>query len=51
MHNNGTSHAVVPDDFEGVVLMLQWLSYMPKVGLFHMYKSNAATSHFTLFIT
>ena len=31
MHNNGVSHAVAADDFEGVVIMLKWLAYMPKV--------------------
>lgn len=30
MHNNGVSHDVAPDDFEGVYKILQWLSYMPK---------------------
>ncbi|XP_039627737.1 acetyl-CoA carboxylase isoform X2 [Polypterus senegalus] len=30
MHNNGVSHVTVPDDFEGVFTILQWLSYMPK---------------------
>ncbi|XP_028850871.1 acetyl-CoA carboxylase 2 isoform X3 [Denticeps clupeoides] len=30
MHNNGVSHTIVPDDFEGVFTILQWLSYMPK---------------------
>uniref|UniRef100_A0A8C0G2A3 Acetyl-CoA carboxylase beta n=1 Tax=Chelonoidis abingdonii TaxID=106734 RepID=A0A8C0G2A3_CHEAB len=30
MHNNGISHVTVPDDFEGVYTILQWLSYMPK---------------------
>ncbi|GCB65673.1 hypothetical protein scyTo_0007767 [Scyliorhinus torazame] len=30
MHNNGISHTTVPDDFEGVYTILQWLSYMPK---------------------
>uniref|UniRef100_A0A3Q2YRR4 acetyl-CoA carboxylase n=1 Tax=Hippocampus comes TaxID=109280 RepID=A0A3Q2YRR4_HIPCM len=30
MHNNGVTHTTVPDDFEGVVTILQWLSYMPK---------------------
>ncbi|XP_073438704.1 acetyl-CoA carboxylase 2 isoform X1 [Dendrobates tinctorius] len=30
MCNNGVSHAMVPDDFEGVYTILQWLSYMPK---------------------
>ncbi|XP_048240447.1 acetyl-CoA carboxylase-like isoform X4 [Haliotis rufescens] len=29
MHNNGVSHDVVPDDFEGCCMILQWLSYMP----------------------
>jgi len=33
MHNNGVSHAVTADDFEGVLVMLNWLSYMPKVCL------------------
>lgn len=32
MHNNGVSHVTVPDDFEGVYTILQWLSYLPKVG-------------------
>uniref|UniRef100_A0A4W3J068 Acetyl-CoA carboxylase 1-like n=1 Tax=Callorhinchus milii TaxID=7868 RepID=A0A4W3J068_CALMI len=32
MHNNGVTHATVFDDFEGVVIILQWLSYMPKVS-------------------
>ncbi|XP_052451769.1 acetyl-CoA carboxylase isoform X2 [Carassius gibelio] len=30
MHNNGVTHTIVPDDFEGVLTILQWLSYMPK---------------------
>ncbi|XP_074868764.1 acetyl-CoA carboxylase 2 isoform X2 [Carettochelys insculpta] len=30
MHYNGVSHVTVPDDFEGVYTILQWLSYMPK---------------------
>ncbi|XP_070759737.1 acetyl-CoA carboxylase 2 isoform X2 [Enoplosus armatus] len=30
MHNNGVTHNTVPDDFEGVFTILQWLSYMPK---------------------
>lgn len=30
MHNNGVSHAISGDDFEGVHIMLKWLSYMPK---------------------
>ncbi|XP_077165163.1 acetyl-CoA carboxylase 2 isoform X1 [Paroedura picta] len=30
MANNGVSHVTVPDDFEGVCIILQWLSYMPK---------------------
>uniref|UniRef100_A0AAQ5ZK67 acetyl-CoA carboxylase n=1 Tax=Amphiprion ocellaris TaxID=80972 RepID=A0AAQ5ZK67_AMPOC len=30
MHNNGVTHTTVPDDFEGVYTILQWLSYMPK---------------------
>lgn len=32
MHNNGVSHVTVPDDFEGVYTILQWLTFMPKVG-------------------
>lgn len=31
MHNNGVSHITVPDDFEGVCTILEWLSYIPKV--------------------
>uniref|UniRef100_A0A8C9D298 Acetyl-CoA carboxylase beta n=1 Tax=Panthera leo TaxID=9689 RepID=A0A8C9D298_PANLE len=30
MHYNGVSHVTVPDDFEGVYTILEWLSYMPK---------------------
>ena len=30
MHNNGIAHDVVPDDFEGVCLLLKWLSFMPE---------------------
>ncbi|XP_066509285.1 acetyl-CoA carboxylase-like isoform X2 [Hoplias malabaricus] len=30
MHNNGVTHTTIPDDFEGVFTILQWLSYMPK---------------------
>nr|XP_048305885.1 acetyl-CoA carboxylase 2 isoform X1 [Myodes glareolus]XP_048305892.1 acetyl-CoA carboxylase 2 isoform X1 [Myodes glareolus]XP_048305901.1 acetyl-CoA carboxylase 2 isoform X1 [Myodes glareolus]XP_048305910.1 acetyl-CoA carboxylase 2 isoform X1 [Myodes glareolus] len=30
MHNNGVSHVTVPDDFEGVCTILEWLSYIPK---------------------
>ncbi|XP_062873532.1 acetyl-CoA carboxylase 2 isoform X2 [Trichomycterus rosablanca] len=30
MHNNGVTHTTVPDDFEGVFTILQWLSYTPK---------------------
>ncbi|XP_046904010.1 acetyl-CoA carboxylase isoform X3 [Hypomesus transpacificus] len=30
MHNNGVTHTTVPDDFEGVFTILQWLSYLPK---------------------
>jgi acetyl-CoA carboxylase/biotin carboxylase 1 len=29
MHNNGISHDVVTDDFEGIFLILKWLSFMP----------------------
>uniref|UniRef100_A0A9L0SL47 Acetyl-CoA carboxylase 1 n=1 Tax=Equus caballus TaxID=9796 RepID=A0A9L0SL47_HORSE len=30
MHYNGVSHSTVPDDFEGIYTILEWLSYMPK---------------------
>ncbi|XP_039717703.1 acetyl-CoA carboxylase 2 isoform X1 [Pteropus medius] len=30
MYYNGISHVTVPDDFEGVYTILEWLSYMPK---------------------
>ncbi|XP_008568005.1 PREDICTED: acetyl-CoA carboxylase 2 [Galeopterus variegatus] len=30
MHYNGVSHITVPDDFEGVYTILEWLSFMPK---------------------
>ncbi|XP_077865467.1 LOW QUALITY PROTEIN: acetyl-CoA carboxylase-like, partial [Saccoglossus kowalevskii] len=30
MHNNGVSHATSQDDFEGVLTILKWLSYIPK---------------------
>nr|XP_004227021.2 LOW QUALITY PROTEIN: acetyl-CoA carboxylase-like [Ciona intestinalis] len=29
MHNNGVSHATVSWDYEGMVVMLKWLSYIP----------------------
>lgn len=29
MHNNGVSHEVVTDDFEGIAVILKWLSFMP----------------------
>ncbi len=29
MHNNGVSHDVVPDDFEGISLIIKWLAYVP----------------------
>lgn len=29
MHNNGISHGVVTDDFDGCSLILKWLSFMP----------------------
>lgn len=29
MHNNGISHDVVSDDFEGICLIIKWLSFMP----------------------
>ena len=33
MHNNGVTHAVSRDDFDGVGTLLKWLSYMPKVSV------------------
>merc|ERR550532_3516129 len=30
MHNNGVTHATVPNDVEGVRKILRWLSYIPK---------------------
>ncbi|CAF3808089.1 unnamed protein product, partial [Adineta steineri] len=30
MFNNGVTHDIVKDDFEGCVLLLRWLSYMPE---------------------
>lgn len=33
MFNNGISHDVVKDDFDGCLLILRWLSYMPKTML------------------
>ncbi|EDL19919.1 acetyl-Coenzyme A carboxylase beta [Mus musculus] len=30
MHTNGVSHVTVPDDFEGVCTILEWLSFIPK---------------------
>jgi len=38
MHNNGVSHAITADDFDGVLTMLKWLSYMPKVGDIYVQK-------------
>ena len=32
----GTSHLVVPDDLSGLFSIIQWLSYIPRVGhIFH----------------
>ena len=31
MHNNGVSHLTAHSDFEGVVSIVNWLSYVPKV--------------------
>lgn len=44
MHNNGVTHATVCDDFEGVVALLAWLSYMPMVILNLSFKADAAFS-------
>ncbi|CAF0784693.1 unnamed protein product, partial [Didymodactylos carnosus] len=33
MFNNGVTHDVVKDDFDGCLLILKWLSYMPKTML------------------
>ena len=33
MFNNGITHDVVSDDFEGCALILRWLSYMPETML------------------
>lgn len=49
MHNNGVTHSTVCDDFEGVHMLLHWLSYMPKVTILselnplsiHLGSSNA----------
>lgn len=30
MHNNGLTHDVVTDDFEGISLILKWLAFMPE---------------------
>ena len=35
MFNNGITHDVVKDDFDGCVLILRWLSYMPET-MFHL---------------
>lgn len=31
MYNNGVTHAVVDDDFEGVMKFIHWMSYLPNV--------------------
>ncbi|CAF3694749.1 unnamed protein product [Rotaria sordida] len=33
MFNNGITHDVVKDDFDGCILILRWLSYMPETML------------------
>jgi acetyl-CoA carboxylase carboxyltransferase component len=35
MFNNGVTHDVVKDDFDGCLLILRWLSYMPET-MFHL---------------
>ena len=32
MHNNGVTHLTASSDFEGVVSIVNWLSYLPKVS-------------------
>ena len=39
MHNNGVSHDVVSDDFEGISLILKWLAFMPEQIVNHTYLS------------
>ena len=33
MYNNGITHDIVKEDFEGCLLILRWLSYMPETML------------------
>lgn len=33
MYNNGITHDIVKDDFDGCLLILRWLSYMPETML------------------
>jgi acetyl-CoA carboxylase/biotin carboxylase 1 len=33
MFNNGVTHDIVKDDFDGCLLILRWLSYMPQTML------------------
>ncbi len=33
MYNNGVTHDIVKDDFDGCLLILRWLSYMPETML------------------
>lgn len=40
MHNNGVSHAVAASDFDGVSVLLRWLSYIPKVRRVVSYSVN-----------
>ena len=36
MHNNGVSYSVAKDDLEGVMTILHWLSFVPKVRFFYL---------------
>ena len=31
MYNNGVTHAVVDNDFEGVSVLVRWMSYLPNL--------------------
>ena len=31
MYNNGVTHLTVPNDYEGMLAIVNWLGYVPKV--------------------
>ena len=48
MYLLGTSHLVVPDDLSGLFSIIQWLSYVPRVGFVCFYFMSKKICYFNL---